>query len=81
MSRPMVIPFPHAGSPKRTAQRPAWAEWAAKLGALLRSGFTAVARWFYLRSAVHRVSQLDDRLLRDIGLSRTTLERAIRGGH
>jgi uncharacterized protein YjiS (DUF1127 family) len=77
----MVIPFPQAGSPARAERRQASAQWPAKLGKLLRPGFAAVVKWFYLRSAVHRVSRLDDRMLRDIGLSRTTIERAILCGH
>jgi uncharacterized protein YjiS (DUF1127 family) len=40
----------------------------------------AVARWHRLRHDTRRLMALDDRLLRDVGLSRGEVERAVRGG-
>jgi uncharacterized protein YjiS (DUF1127 family) len=40
----------------------------------------AVARWHRLRHDTRRLMALDDRLLRDVGLGRSEVERAVRGG-
>jgi uncharacterized protein YjiS (DUF1127 family) len=40
----------------------------------------AVARWHRLRHDTRRLMALDDRLLRDVGLGRGEVERAVRGG-
>jgi uncharacterized protein YjiS (DUF1127 family) len=54
------------------------------LGARSREGLAhavaAVARWHRLRRDTRRLMALDDRMLRDIGLNRGEVERAVRGG-
>jgi uncharacterized protein YjiS (DUF1127 family) len=51
-----------------------------KLGTILRSWLMAVARWRRIRRAIHEVAQHDDRMLKDIGIHRSEIERAVRCG-
>jgi uncharacterized protein YjiS (DUF1127 family) len=53
--------------------------WARSREGLARAA-AAVSRWRRLRRDAGRLMALDDRLLRDIGLSRGEVERAVRGG-
>jgi uncharacterized protein YndB with AHSA1/START domain len=40
----------------------------------------AAARWCRIRRAIQQVAQLDDRMLKDIGIHRSEIERAVRWG-
>ena len=51
---------------------------AAKLGTGLSSWFMAVARRRRIRRAIRQVAQHDDRMLKDIGIHRSEIERAVR---
>jgi uncharacterized protein YjiS (DUF1127 family) len=42
--------------------------------------FARVLRWRRRRRDARRLMALDDRMLRDVGLSRGEVERAVRGG-
>ena len=42
--------------------------------------FRAYAVWRKLRIAKHQLMQLDDRMLHDIGLNRTSIDSAVRHG-
>jgi uncharacterized protein YjiS (DUF1127 family) len=46
----------------------------------LAQAAAAASRWRRLRRDTRRLMALDDRLLRDVGLSRGEVERAVRGG-
>ena len=52
--------------------------WARPRKGLARAA-AAVARWHRLRRDARRLMALDDRMLRDVGLSRGEVERAVRG--
>ena len=53
---------------------------AAKLGTILNSYFMAAARWRRIQRAIQEVAQHDDRMLKDIGIHRSEIERAVRCG-
>jgi uncharacterized protein YjiS (DUF1127 family) len=53
---------------------------AAKLGTILISYLAAAARWRRIRRAIQEVAQHDDRMLKDIGVHRSEIERAVRCG-
>ncbi len=44
------------------------------------SAWRAYLRWYERRAAKHHLHQLDDRILRDIGISRSEIDWAIRDG-
>jgi uncharacterized protein YjiS (DUF1127 family) len=46
----------------------------------LAQAAAAVSRWQRLRRDTRRLMALDDRMLRDVGLDRGEVERAVRGG-
>mgnify|MGYP000563181738 CR=1 FL=1 len=50
-------------------------------GALVRTVFETVGRWWRMRKALAELRDLDDRMLNDIGLSRSTLLSAARDVH
>ncbi len=52
---------------------------AAGAGALLRRGWNGWQQWQERRAAIRSLSALDDRLLRDIGLTRDDIRWAIDG--
>jgi uncharacterized protein YjiS (DUF1127 family) len=54
--------------------------WARRSREGLAQAAAAVARWHRLRRDTRRLMALDDRMLRDVGLSRGEVERAVRGG-
>ena len=39
-----------------------------------RSAWKAYVKWYEQRAAMHHLGQLDDRMLRDIGISRSEIE-------
>jgi uncharacterized protein YjiS (DUF1127 family) len=51
-----------------------------KLATILSSWFMAGARWYRIRRAIYQVAQHDDRMLKDIGIDRSEIERAVRCG-
>ena len=51
-----------------------------KAGTILSSWLVAAARWRRVRRAIQEVARLDDRVLKDIGIHRSEIERAVRGG-
>jgi uncharacterized protein YjiS (DUF1127 family) len=53
--------------------------WARSREGLAQAA-AAVSRWHRLRRDARRLMALDDRMLRDVGLSRGEIERAVRGG-
>jgi uncharacterized protein YjiS (DUF1127 family) len=57
-----------------------WRPLAGKLGTILSSGLMAAARWHRIRRAIHEVAQHDDRMLKDMGIHRSEIERAVRCG-
>jgi uncharacterized protein YjiS (DUF1127 family) len=66
--------------PYKTAREiaaPTW--WARSLKGMARAAVT-VSRWHRTRHAAHRLLALDDRLLRDIGVSRGGIDRAVPTG-
>ena len=46
----------------------------------LSSWLVAAARWRRVRRAIQEVARLDDRMLKDIGIHRSEIERAVRWG-
>ena len=63
-------------------QRPTrWSrQLAGKAGTILNSWLVAAARWRRVRRAIQEVARLDDRMLKDIGIHRSEIERAVRRG-
>ena len=53
--------------------------WARSREGLARAA-AAVARWHRTHHDTRRLLALDDRMLRDVGLGRGEVERAVRGG-
>jgi uncharacterized protein YjiS (DUF1127 family) len=45
----------------------------------LRAGWDAIPRYLVRRAAIARLRALDDRVLRDIGLTRSQIEAAVDG--
>lgn len=45
-----------------------------------QSALTAYLRWYQQRAAAHCLAQLDDRMLHDIGITRSEIELAAREG-
>ena len=66
--------------PYRTAREPAVPTIWARSREGLAHAAAAVARWHRLRRDTRRLMALDDRMLRDVGLGRGEVERAVRGG-
>ena len=53
---------------------------AGKAGTILSSWLAAAARWHRIRRAIQEVTRHDDRMLKDIGIHRSEIERAVRCG-
>ena len=72
------------GAVQATAQtpqpRPSLRPLAGKLGTILCSWLMAAARWHRARRAVHELADRDDRILKDMGIHRSEIERAVRRG-
>jgi uncharacterized protein YjiS (DUF1127 family) len=66
--------------PYRTAREVAGPTLGARSREGLAHAVAAVSRWHRLRCDTRRLMALDDRMLRDVGLSRGEVERAVRGG-
>ena len=66
--------------PYRTAREVAGPTWWARSREGLAHAAAAVSRWRRLRREARRLMAFDDRMLRDIGLGRGEIERAVRGG-
>ncbi|MCL4764669.1 MAG: DUF1127 domain-containing protein [Hyphomicrobiaceae bacterium] len=52
---------------------------AIRLLSAARSAQCAYVKWYERRAARHHLGSLDDRLLKDIGISRSEIEPAVRG--
>jgi uncharacterized protein YjiS (DUF1127 family) len=52
----------------------------ARTGHILRAYVIAAARWYLTRCAIRAVAKLDDRILKDMGIDRSEIERAVRCG-
>ena len=61
----------------REVAGPTW--WARSREGLAHAA-AAVSRWHRLRREARRLMALDDRMLRDVGLGRGEIKRAVRGG-
>ena len=60
---------------------PPWSgQLAGKAGTILSSWLVAAARWRRIRRAIQEVARHDDRMLKDIGIHRSEIERAVRCG-
>jgi uncharacterized protein YjiS (DUF1127 family) len=55
-------------------------QFAAKIGEILKACALAVARWYLTRRTIHTVAQLDDRMLKDMGIDRSEIERVVTCG-
>jgi uncharacterized protein YjiS (DUF1127 family) len=66
--------------PYRTARELAVPTLWARSREGLAHAAAAVARWHRPRRDTRRLMALDDRMLRDVGLGRGEVERAVRGG-
>jgi uncharacterized protein YjiS (DUF1127 family) len=62
-----------------TLIRPAATKDASAFSRLLNARWDGVVRYFVCRTAVATLHELDDRALRDIGLSRSQIEAAVHG--
>ena len=62
-----------------TLVRPAAPRWTRALLRLLGTGMDGLAGYFVRRAAVTSLHELDDRALRDIGLTRSQIEAAVHG--
>ena len=62
-----------------TIVRPAMAGRASAFAQLLGACWEIIAGYFIRRSAIATLHELDDRALRDIGLSRSQIEAAVHG--
>ena len=62
-----------------TIVRPAVPKRPGAISRLLGACCEGIAGYFFRRSAIANLSELDDRALRDIGLVRSQIEPAVRG--
>ena len=62
-----------------TAEAPAWSGSLGRLLRLLRAWGDALVTHWVRHDAIKTLRQLDDRTLRDIGISRCHIERAVTG--
>ncbi len=71
--------YGHSLAPSRGSGRLAGSAtaWLTEGLAALATGIVRAAR---LRRDMRRLSEMDDRMLRDIGLARSEIERAVYGG-
>jgi len=75
-----LLPGAVAAIAQTPQPRSSWRPLARKLGTILTSGLMAAARWHRIRRAIHEVAQHDDRMLKDMGIHRSEIERAVRCG-
>jgi uncharacterized protein YjiS (DUF1127 family) len=69
-----------SASRRQSVQAPTVMSYSARLGKALGLPLVAVARWCRTRYAIQRVAQLDNRMLRDIGIDRSEMESVVRHG-
>jgi uncharacterized protein YjiS (DUF1127 family) len=62
-----------------TTTEPAITTAARALSRSVGACWNAIARYFVCRAAIARLSQYDDRALRDIGITRSQIEAAVHG--
>jgi uncharacterized protein YjiS (DUF1127 family) len=62
-----------------TIVRPEVTERPSAFSWLFSAGWDGIARYFVRRAAIARLRELDDRVLRDIGLERSQIETAVYG--
>jgi len=51
-----------------------------RLGWAFRTLWRAYLRWYERRAAMYSLTQLDDRMLKDIGITRAEIETMVRNG-
>ena len=61
-----------------STQRLAGQSWKARLAANLKHWWTAYVTWRAEQAAIDQLAAMSDRELRDIGLSRTEIDSAVR---
>ena len=62
-----------------TKSRPELSKRPALIPALLRAGWLGIAGYFERRAAMARLGEYDECALRDIGITRSQIEAAVRG--
>jgi uncharacterized protein YjiS (DUF1127 family) len=63
-----------------TVSRPTPRQLAAKVRTILISHLAAAVRWRRIQRAIQEVARHDDQMLKDIGIHRSEIERAVRWG-
>ena len=71
----------YVGSARLRHRQPRWKRTFANAVAAFAAAVDHFRRWYRMRRAVRELRDLDDRMLSDIGLNRSTLHAAAREAH